>query len=281
MTILLLTLTLLAHAGDPPFAPWLGASGRVRALFVPAGAPARAAIAEFAPRAGNGKRAAKTPGTYDLGVHASDGVAVSFFTLVPFAQKTGTRLGHYKMGRWPQETGGSPNGYAAPDGFIRVARADAQRRVSTRFRLGEFLTHDQAEVWPKYAVLRPELLDKLELLGDALVAAGRSDRIAVMSGFRTPQYNAPGVGAGGRAEDSRHMYGDAADVFVDADGDSVMDDVDGDGSVSVEDARWLLTLLDGIEADHPELVGGLSAYPAAEDHGPFVHVDVRGRRARW
>jgi len=185
------------------------------------------------------------------------------------------------MGRWPQETGGSPNGYAAPDGFIRVAPADVQRRVSSRFRLGEFLTHDQAEVWPKYAVLRPELLDKLELLGDALVAAGRSDRIAVMSGFRTPQYNAPGVGAGGRAEDSRHMYGDAADVFVDADGDSVMDDVDGDGSVSVEDARWLLTLLDGIEADHPELVGGLSAYPAAEDHGPFVHVDVRGRRARW
>jgi hypothetical protein len=281
MTIVLLTLTLLAHAGDPPFAPWFGASGRVRAVFVPAGAPARAAIAALAPQARNGKSAAKKAGTYDLGVRASDGLPVTFFTLVPFAKKTGTRLDHYRMGRWPQETGGSPNGYAAPDGFIRVAPADAQRRVSTRFRLGEFLTHDQAEVWPKYAVLRPELLDKLELLCDALVAAGRSDRVAVMSGFRTPQYNAPGVGAGGRVEDSRHMYGDAADVFVDADGDSVMDDVDGDGRVSVEDARWLLTLLDGIEADHPELVGGLSAYPAAEDHGPFVHVDVRGRRARW
>ena len=281
MTIALLTLALLAHAGDPPFATWLGASGRLRALFVPAGAPARAAIADLAPKAKGAKRAAKRAGAYDLGVRASDGLPVTFFTLVPFAAKTGTRIGQYELGRWPQETGGSPNGYAPPDGFIRVGRADAERRVSTRFRLWEFLTHDQEEVWPKYAVLRPELLDKLELAGDALVLAGRSDRITIMSGFRTPQYNSPGVGPGGRVEDSRHIYGDAADVFVDADGDSLMDDLDGDGKVGVEDARWLLTLLDGIESDHPDLVGGLSAYPAAEDHGPFVHVDVRGRRARW
>src|SRR5436190_1028112 len=103
MTIVLLTLTLLAHAGDPPFAPWLGASGRVRSVFVPAGAPARAALQEFAPQAKGARKAAKHPGAYDLGVHASDGVAVTFFTLVPFAQKTGTRIGHYRMGRWPQE----------------------------------------------------------------------------------------------------------------------------------------------------------------------------------
>lgn len=281
MTIVVLTLTLLAHAGDPPFATWLGASGRLRAVFVPTGAPARAAIADLAPQATGATNAAKYAGAYDLGVRANDGLPVTFFTLVPFAAKTGTKLGRYRMGRWPQETGGSPNNYAAPEGFIRVARADAQRRVSTRFRLGEFLTHDQDAVWPKFAVLRPELLDKLELTADALVLAGRSDRITIMSGFRTPQYNSPGVGPGGRVEDSRHIYGDAADVFVDADGDSVMDDLDGDGKVSVEDARWLLTLIDGIETDHPGLVGGLSAYPAAEDHGPFVHVDVRGRRARW
>jgi hypothetical protein len=206
---------------------------------------------------------------------------VTFFTLLPFAAKKGTTLGHYKMGRWPQETGGSSNGYTAPEGFIRVAPADTLRRVSTRFRLGEFLTHDQADVWPKYLVLRAPLLDKLELAGDALRAAGRSDAIVIMSGFRTPQYNAPGVGAGGRVEDSRHLYGDAADIFVDADGDSLMDDLDGDGRHTIEDARWLLNLIDGIEADHPELIGGLGLYPAAEDHGPFVHVDARGRRARW
>jgi hypothetical protein len=28
-------------------------------------------------------------------------------------------------------------------------------------------------------------------------------------------------------------------------------------------------------------VGGASAYPATGAHGPFVHLDVRERAARW
>ena len=39
-----------------------------------------------------------------------------------------------------------------------------------------------------------------------------------MSGFRTPQYNAGGGNTGGRAGLSRHMYGDASDIFIDNDG---------------------------------------------------------------
>jgi len=255
-------------------APWLGASGKVRLVFAPQGAEARAAIAEIDPHYKNAVHAAAHPGAYALD-------DVTFWTLVPFAAKKGTKIGHYRMGRWPQETGGSANDYTAPEGFMRVAARDTARLVSQRFRLGWFLTHDQKDVWPKYALVRPELLDKLELLGDALHAAGKSDRLTVMSGFRTPQYNAPGVGAGGRVEDSRHLYGDAADVYVDADGDSLMDDLDGDGAVTIGDAQWLAALCDTIEAAHPELLGGVGVYKAAEDHGPFVHVDVRGKRARW
>ena len=255
-------------------APWLGASGKVRTVFAPAGPEARAAIREIAPKYRKLAHAAAHPGAYEL-----DGV--TFYTLVPFARKKGTHIGRYKMGRWPQETGGSANEYTAPEGFMRVTPADTARRVSQRFELGWFLTHDQQDVWPKYAIVRPELLDKLELLGDALLAKGKSDRMVVMSGFRTPQYNAPGVGAGGRVEDSRHLYGDAADVYVDADGDSLMDDLDGDGKTTVEDARWLAALAEQVENAHSELSGGIGVYPAAEDHGPFVHVDVRGKRARW
>jgi uncharacterized protein YcbK (DUF882 family) len=275
--LLLLATSTHVHAED-----WSGASGHRRALFALPGADARARIAQVTPKAGKFARAAKRPGVYDLRVRAEDGIPVTLFTLVPFAAKQGrTRLGHYEMGLWPQESGGSPNGYAPPVGFMKIGKKDGSRRVSTRFRVFEFLTHDQAETWPKYMALRPELLDKLELTGDALKAAGRSDSIRVMSGFRTPQYNAPGVGAGGRVEDSRHLYGDAADIFVSADGDSLMDDLDGDGQVSLEDARWLLFLIEGVEADHPELLGGLGLYPATDEHGPFVHVDVRGKRARW
>src|SRR3712207_8624592 len=32
---------------------------------------------------------------------------------------------------------------------------------------------------------------------------------------------------------------------------------------------------------HPELAGGVGVYRATRAHGPFAHVDVRGRRARW
>ena len=144
------------------------------------------------------------------------------------------------------------------------------------------MTHDQPGVWPKYVVLEPRLLDKLELLADALEAAGRSGRLVVMSGFRTPQYNAQGAGRrGGRAKDSQHMYGNAADVFVDGNGDGRMDDLNRDGRVNRADAQWLLALAERVEAAQPGLVGGLSAYKPTKAHGPFLHVDVRGVRARW
>ncbi len=40
-------------------------------------------------------------------------------------------------------------------------------------------------------------------------------------------------------------------------------------------------LAEEVEQIHPELIGGLSAYPATGSHGPFLHVDARGHRARW
>ena len=67
----------------------------------------------------------------------------------------------------------------------------------------------------------------------------------------------------------------------DADGNDRMDDLDGDGKITVGDARVLLAVAERVEADHPNLVGGLSAYPANSAHGPFVHVDARGVKARW
>jgi uncharacterized protein YcbK (DUF882 family) len=105
--------------------------------------------------------------------------------------------------------------------------------------------------------------------------------MSVMSGFRTPQYNERGVGAGGRAQNSRHQYGDAADVFVDNDGNGGMDDLNGDGRVTIADARFLAQVVEQVEQAHPKLTGGVGVYSATSAHGPFVHVDVRGTRARW
>jgi hypothetical protein len=60
-----------------------------------------------------------------------------------------------------------------------------------------------------------------------------------------------------------------------------MDDLDGDGRVTVSDARWLAGVAAQVEAQYPEVAGGIGIYRANGLHGPFVHVDTRGTPARW
>jgi uncharacterized protein YcbK (DUF882 family) len=148
--------------------------------------------------------------------------------------------------------------------------------------LRDFLTRDQPDVWPKYLVLRAPLVDKLELVISQLEARGTPVRhMSVMSGFRTPQYNARAGERSGRSKISRHMYGDAADVFVDNDGDGRMDDLNRDGRIDYRDAKVILDAVEQVERMHGDLVGGVGVYRATRAHGPFAHVDVRGDRARW
>jgi hypothetical protein len=207
----------------------------------------------------------------------------AFVTMLPFTSKVNGRLGSYRMGFWPAERRGArTERYRNPAGFIRVTRDNQDMLVSEHFRLRDFLTHDQQQVWPKYLVLSEDLIDKLELVIDDLTLHGTPvRRMVVMSGFRTPQYNDRGVGAGGRAQDSRHQYGDAADVFVDNDGNGRMDDLNRDGRVDARDTQLVIDAAERVERAHPDLLGGAGRYRATRAHGPFVHIDVRGYRARW
>jgi uncharacterized protein YcbK (DUF882 family) len=107
------------------------------------------------------------------------------------------------------------------------------------------------------------------------------DHVSVLSGFRTPQYNAGGGETSGRADLSRHMYGDAADVFVDNDRNNWMDDLNGNGSSDIGDSQVMRDAADRVERSRPDLVGGVGVYRAASGHGPFTHIDTRGYRARW
>jgi hypothetical protein len=261
-----------------PLREILGSSGKVRALI---GTPASLAQSVMLLPLLSGVPLG-APGVQSLGLPAPDGDSLVVVTLASFEAMQGARLDSYRVGRWPMHglAARDPR-YAPPPGFIPVTPENEFTRVSKRFRLRDFLTHDQQDVWPKVLVLRVTLLDKLELIGDELERRGLPGSLRIMSGFRTPQYNEQGVGKGGRASASRHIYGDAADVFVDANGDGVMDDLDGDGNVTIHDARVLYAVADKVEAEYPDLAGGLSAYPANSAHGPFVHVDARGVRARW
>jgi len=268
----------LSRDSAPNLSGLLGLSGNLRAISWTAVREGPSPLAALVPALAD-----RGPGLIATGVSSPDGEPILLFRPVPLLAKTGPTWRGYRVGYWPGERRAlrSPR-YPLPEGFLEVTPENSDLALSTRFRVRDFLTHDQVAVWPKVVVIRLDLLDKLELIGDELEAMGRSSAVRVMSGFRTPQYNALGVGPrGGRAGDSRHMYGDAADIFVDADGDGRMDDLDGDRRVTIADARWLARVAERVEAAHPSLTGGIGVYRANAVHGPFVHVDTRGTRARW
>ncbi|HYI11498.1 MAG TPA: hypothetical protein VEK57_20750 [Thermoanaerobaculia bacterium] len=209
---------------------------------------------------------------------------ISIVTLVPRSEKQRGKVGTYQLGTWPFEGGGKPRTprYAAPAGFIQVTRENQDFRVSEHFRLRQFLTKDQQSVWPKYLALDPLLIDKLELTIQELRSQGvRVEHVHVMSGFRTPRYNSGGGNTAGRANLSRHMYGDGADVYVDNNRDGQPDDITGDGRVTVADAEKFARAAERVEKKHRSLIGGIGIYVACCGHGPFTHVDVRGVQARW
>lgn len=207
----------------------------------------------------------------------------SMITMKSFGDKVAGSVGGYRVGYWPEEKGRlRSEAYENPSGFIEVTRENQYMRVSEHFQLHDFLTHDQADVWPKYVVLREPLLDKLELVIQDLERHGvRATGMHVLSGFRTPHYNL-GLGAeSGRALDSRHQFGDAADVIIDSDDNGRMDDINHDGRVNFADARVVLAAVERVERAYPDLVGGVGLYPSSGPAGPFAHIDVRGERARW
>jgi uncharacterized protein YcbK (DUF882 family) len=276
-----------------------GASGKLRARIVPAGEPLDAEAlpegAELRAQEAESEQSttAPTSGIGHLAVAVGNAIKpITDFNLIslrPRSEKRNGRVGLYYIGNWPGENGrisaprsAPPDRYRPPSGFIEVTRENADTRVSEHFRLRDFLTHDQAAVWPKFLVLEMRNVDKLELVLSDLQSRGIDvSGVRVMSGFRTPQYNKGGGNPAGRAGLSRHMYGDAADIFIDSNRDGVMDDLNHDGKSTIADARVVSAAVDRVESAHPELIGGAGVYPAESGHGPFIHIDTRGYRARW
>jgi uncharacterized protein YcbK (DUF882 family) len=229
------------------------------------------------------------PGVWNVLVGARGALreVPDFFVLraVPLSARRDGRVGRYRVGEWPFEDGEEPRTpeYAPPRGLVEVTPENQDLPVSRHFRLRDFLTKGQDEIWPKYVLISPRLLDKLELTIDELERMGHPvRRIGIISGFRTPYYNAAGGDPRGRGSLSRHMYGDAMDFFIDNDGDGQMDDLNGDGRIDVADLRIIEEAAERVERRHPELIGGIGIYPPVRgSHSGFVHIDTRGYRARW
>jgi len=208
---------------------------------------------------------------------------VNVITLVPLSEKRGGRIGDYRIGNWPYEQGGAPKEvYRPPAGMIRVTPQNRELWLSEHIQLKDFITKGQEDVWPKYVVVQPRILDKVELVIQELEAMGHPvENIFAVSGFRTPAYNAGGGNTAGRGALSRHMYGDAMDIAVDNDTNGIMDDLNGDGRINLSDAKVIGEAVDRVERKYPQLVGGMHYYPPTGGHQGMVHIDTRGFRARW
>jgi len=163
-----------------------------------------------------------------------------------------------------------------PKGLIEVTPENEHLYLTPHYRLKDFKCKGEKGT-SQYICLDPALLMKLEAIQDELNDLKiPCDRLTIMSGYRTPPYNR----RLGNVKFSRHTYGDAADIYVDQDGDGRMDDLNKDGKINIQDAQMLRTVIERVE-DRGAPLGGIGVYPPKKGRGPFVHVDTRGFRARW
>jgi uncharacterized protein YcbK (DUF882 family) len=217
-------------------------------------------------------RAPAKSGFYHLAINTDGKRAVVgeivLAVLVPFSEKLGSSLHGYRIGTYTWERA-KGDATPPPPGFVEVWEEDADLWVSGHMQLADFLTKDaQQDRWPKYLALDRRVLDKVELVLARLGSRDRPLDVRISSGFRTPLHNRRVPRA---ASDSRHQYGDAIDLSLDA---------DGDGRVSYFDILAVAKAVERVEAEFPSLVGGLGVY-GNRGNSPYVHIDVRGERKRW
>jgi hypothetical protein len=208
-------------------------------------------------------------------------VRLNIFVMVPYSQLKEGYLEGYRIGTYPVIPLSMLPRYKIPNGFVRVTKEDEETLLSPHFKLNQFLCKQQPGFYPKFVVLRERLLLKLELILEKVNEAGYNARtFNILSGYRTPYYNH----AIGNVKFSRHIFGGAADIFIDEDPvDDTMDDLNADGRIDYKDAVVLYELIDKMYARpwYSHFIGGLGHYKRTSAHGPFVHVDTRGYRARW
>lgn len=222
------------------------------------------------------------PGTFALRVERADEagfIHLNVLVMHPRTEIVNGSLNGYAIGSYRSRPFRGLPRYLPPEGFVEVWAADEDILASPHFTVGQFLCKQTGT--PRYTVHSPYLVLKLEAALQAVNEAGHATHsFFIMSGFRTPAYHRA---IGNRTSYSRHLWGDGADIYIDNDGDGIIDDLNGDGRSDIEDARLLASILGRMEDRGAAGVipGGLAVYRANPAHGPFVHLDSRGYRARW
>ena len=228
-------------------------------------------------------RAPEIPGLYPVKIQrkgSEDAILLNVFVMIPYDQLRDEYVNGYQIGSYPIVPLRNLEIYRPPKGFIKLTRDNEATLISPHFTLKEFACKQKGG-YPKCAVLRERLLLKLEYLLQVVNDKGyRCENFVIMSGFRTPHYNA----AIDNVKYSRHTWGDAADIFIDENPkDGMMDDLNHDGRIDEKDADVLYDLINSLQGKktYGPFEGGLGRYGSTSAHGPFVHVDARGFQTRW
>lgn len=207
-------------------------------------------------------------------------LTLTLVNVVPYTAMRNGKLDGYRIGEYAAQPLKGLEQYERPKGFVRLADHNDDLWVSDHYRMRDFQC--KLDGTTKFLVLRTDALVKLEILQHELLIRHnlKFDRFTIMSGYRTPYYNAK---IGNETGYSRHLYGDAMDIYIDQNADGKMDDVNRDGRVDTGDARFLLRVAASIDESKEWgwLKGGAGVYHANSAHGPYIHVDARGYVARW
>jgi hypothetical protein len=210
-----------------------------------------------------------------------DAIKLHVFVMVPASQVRNGSLNGYEIGNYPPTPRSGRAIYQPPTGFVEVTEANQDVSVSPHFRLKQFLCKQEtSRSFPQYLVVKERLVLELEAILERVNLLGfHVNTLHVMSAYRTPVYNH----AIGDVLYSQHQWGSAADFYVDKDNANRMDDLNHDGLVDVNDAKYLFNIVEQMLADpvYAKFEGGMGFYPGTAAHPPFVHVDVRGSKARW
>jgi len=209
----------------------------------------------------------------------SNSIQLNVLVLTPLSEKKGEYLNNYRIGHYPSKPlNGNPI-YNKPKGFFEVTEENQYMLLTPHFTLSQFVCK-QTESFPKYLIVRELLLLKLEYLLEKVNQNGHEiETFGFISGYRTPYYNK----LINNVQYSRHVYGGAADIYVNPNNQGGMDDLNDDGSIDEEDVRLFYNIVEAEfgKPSYDKFKGGLGFYRKNSRHNGFIHVDVRGWKARW
>lgn len=173
--------------------------------------------------------------------------------------------------------------YTPPRFFGMITEKNVDSFISPNFRISDMLIPTEktnirhTQFFPSNYQMIMHMENILALFQRRSLPA---KNIRILSAFRTPEYNQK-IGS---SKFSQHIYGNAFDFFFDGNNDGTMDDLDGDGSVTLKDARLVIDTIEEGQKKGILNPGGIGFYyfqKGSNPHRLTFHIDMRGYHAFW